>query len=204
MGESMVNVNTLAGHFTRLTHLPMIAGTGVLQKSIAKGVGRGLSAYALGDGEATQFDSISFREPVAADDCELIESTWLLRPALPEELLPKPVGAETLADTAPPIGPEGPPPEGARLEQLPPPGLRVIVEGERRLNWVSVQMRVPCEHWLDIYSDVIEPLAKEGAEILVDVNITARAGGAVRENTVELNPKESLAQRGIDVRVDTR
>jgi hypothetical protein len=65
-------------------------------------------------------------------------------------------------------------------------------------------MRVPWEHWGDIYNEVIEPLAKEGAEIVVDVNIVAKAEGAIRENTVEFGIKESLSQRGIDAEVETR
>lgn len=49
-----------------------------------------------------------------------------------------------------------------------------------------------------------EPLAKEGAEILVEVNTVAKAEGAIRENIVEFGIKESLSQRSIDAQVDTR
>jgi hypothetical protein len=65
-------------------------------------------------------------------------------------------------------------------------------------------MRVPWEHWPDVYNEVIEPLANEGADILVDVNIVAKAEGAIREDTVEFGIKESLSQRGIDAQVETR
>jgi hypothetical protein len=62
-------------------------------------------------------------------------------------------------------------------------------------------MRVPWEHWQDIYNEVIDPLAQEGAEILCDVNILATSDGAIRENTVELVIRESLAQRGIKAEI---
>ncbi|MCH8147600.1 MAG: hypothetical protein IH987_06335, partial [Planctomycetes bacterium] len=56
----------------------------------------------------------------------------------------------------------------------------------------------------DFYIDVIEPLANEGADIRVDVNIVAKGDAAIRENTVELGMKEALSQRGIDAEVDAR
>ena len=58
--QEAVNVRTLAEYFTQLTHLPMLLGHGVLPDCFAKGVQRGLFAYALGDGEKKQFDTIRF------------------------------------------------------------------------------------------------------------------------------------------------
>jgi predicted AAA+ superfamily ATPase len=205
--EPMVNAKTLAGYFTQLTHLPMLAGAGVLRETVARGVERGLFAYALGDGTTRQFDSIRFKVSLRADECELIESAWLLRPALAEELLPKPVPVETAGTTPGGAGTTttaGGGQTGGIDEPLPPPGPTKIVEGERRLDLVRIKMRVPWEHWGDIYNEVIEPLANEGAEIIVDVNIVAKAEGAIRENTVEFGIKESLSQRGISAQVETR
>jgi len=203
--DDMVNGKSLAGYFTQLTHLPMLSGTGVLRETISRGVERGIFAYALGDGETQQFDTIRFKESMPAEDCELMETAWLLRPAMAEELTPKPEPAVT-GPTGLPTLPT-PPDVGDRPEvdgPLPPPGPPKIVDGERRLDWVRVQMRVPWEKWGDIYNEVIEPLANEGADILVDVNIVAKAEGAIRENTVEFGVKESLSQCGIDAEVDTR
>jgi hypothetical protein len=78
-----------------------------------------------------------------------------------------------------------------------------IVKGERRLNRVRIQMRVPWSNWHDIYNEVIDPLAQEGAEILCDVNIVAKGDASIRENTVELGIKESLSQRGIKSTIET-
>jgi len=206
--QPMVSAKTLAGYFTQLTHLPMLSGAGVLRETVARGVERGLFAYALGDGEARRFDAIRFKESLRAEECELIDTAWLLRPALAEELLPKPepveTGTTTPAGGAPPAPAGGAQPGGVGTEPLPPPGPPKIVAGERRLDLVRIKMRVPWEHWGDIYNEVIEPLAKEGAEIVVDVNIVAKAEGAIRENTVEFGIKESLSQRGIEAQVETR
>jgi hypothetical protein len=204
----MVSAKTLAGYFTQLTHLPMLSGAGVLRETVARGVERGLFAYAFGDGEARRFDAIRFKESLRAEECELIDTAWLLRPALAEELLPKPepvvAGAATPAGGSPPAPAGGEQLGGVGTEPLPPSGPPKIVAGERRLDLVRIKMRVPWEHWGDIYNEVIEPLAKEGAEIVVDVNIVAKAEGAIRENTVEFGIKESLSQRGIEAQVETR
>ena len=142
-----------------------------------------------------------------AEECELSETAWLLRPALALELLPKPEPAETGAGATtggvPTTGPSGGDLPGG--EEPPPPSTGPkIVEGERRYDWVHIKAQVPWEQWGDFYNEVIEPLANEGADIRVDVNIVAKGDAAIRENTVEFGIKESLSQRGIDAQVDTR
>ena len=64
-------------------------------------------------------------------------------------------------------------------------------------------MRVPWENWQDIYNEVIDPLAREGADIMCDVTIVAKSDASIRENTVELGIKESLSQRELDAKVET-
>ena len=142
-----------------------------------------------------------------AEDCELSESAWLIRPALAQELLPKPEPVETGA-----IATVGGVPTtehgGGELpggEEPPPPSAGPkIVEGERRYDWVHIKAQVPWEQWGDFYNEVIEPLANEGADIRADVNIVAKGDAAIRENTVEFGIKESLSQRGLDFEVEVR
>ena len=79
-----------------------------------------------------------------------------------------------------------------------------IVEGERRLNRVRIDMKnLPWENWNDIYNEVIDPLAQEGADVRCDVVIIAKGDAAIRENTMELGIKESLGQRGIQADIQT-
>src|SRR5260370_21529884 len=75
--QEMVNVRMLADYFTQLTHLPMLLGTGVPPDCFAKGVHRALFAYALGDGEKKQFDTILFNDKsLTANQCDITESGW--------------------------------------------------------------------------------------------------------------------------------
>jgi hypothetical protein len=209
--QEMVNVRTLADYFTQLTHLPRLLGPDVLTACLAQGVHRGLFGYALGDAEKKQFDTIYYKDKsVIPTDCQTIESAWLLRPKLAESLMPKPKPV-----TAPGAGGAGgvPTPEvgtgGGQIgeegeEPWTPGGGIQIVEGERRLNKVRIDMRnLPWENWNDIYNEVIDPLAQKGADVRCDVVIIAKGDAAIRENTVELGIKESLSQRGIEADIET-
>ena len=144
----MVNAKALGGYCTQLTHLPMRAGSGVLSETIARGVERGLFAYALGDGEAKEFDTIRFKESVSAESCELDETAWLLRPALAVELLPKPEPVET---GGAPTGGTTTEPSGGYLpggEEPPPPSTGPhICECERRCCWGTTQAAHPERRW---------------------------------------------------------
>src|SRR5215471_5861884 len=88
--QEVLNVRTLADYFTQLTHLPRLNSAQVLPECLAKGVQRGLFAYALGDGEKQTFDTICFNDKsITANGCEVIETAWLVRPALAKTFLPE-------------------------------------------------------------------------------------------------------------------
>ena len=219
--QEILNLRTLADYFTQLTHLPRLLNPGVLPESLAKGVGRALFGYALGDGEAKRFDTIhlgdkstvggsTVRRTATVADCEITDSAWLLRPALAKSLMPEPKTSEI---TIPGTGGEKPDPEvkegggseGGGEDTWKPGGGQVkIVEGERRLNRVRIKIdNVPWENWNDIYNEVIDPLAQEGAEVRCDVIVIAKGDAAIRENTIKLGIKESLGQRGIKADIQT-
>jgi hypothetical protein len=210
--QEVINARTLADYFTQLTHLPRLNGAHVLQDCLAKGAHRGLFAYALGDGEQQAFDTISFNDKsITAHDCEIIDTAWLVRPALATALIPAPevAGGIETGGRGPEPGGTGPVVSGGtdgREEDVwgGAGGSVVIKGGERRLNRVRIDMRqLPWENWLDIYNEVIQPLANEGAEISCHVVIFAKGEAAIRENTVELGIKESLSQRDIEADIQT-
>ena len=212
--QETVNVKTLADYFTQLTHLPRLLNGNVIPECLAKGVQRGLFAYALGNAEKKEFDTILFNNPTATGDrCEVTDSAWLLRPALAKSLIPEPkvvdtgttTGTGTGVGTGTTVGTTGgttPPVAGGDDWKAGGTGVKVV-KGERRLSRVRVAMRVPWDNWNDVYNEVIDPLAKEGADVICEVVIIAKGDLAIRENTVELGIKESLSQRGIDADIQT-
>jgi len=148
---------------------------------------------------------------ITADDCEIIETAWLIRPALAKTLIPEPEvgGGAGTGGHEPEPGGTGPAvsggtEDGKKGEGGGDGGGVVIKGGERRLNRVRIDMRqLPWENWLDIYNEVIQPLANEGAEVSCQVVILAKGDAAIRENTVELGIKESLSQRDIEADIQT-
>jgi hypothetical protein len=208
--QDILKVSTLAEYFTQLTHLPRLLNDKVLPDCLAKGVGRGLFAYALGDGQSNQFDTIRLNEKnLHPDCCEITDSAWLLRPGMAKSLMPEP---EIPAEKDKTIEPgketqkkdDGSSGGGESDEWVQKDKTQVkIVQGERRLNKVRIAMTVPWENWNDIYNEVIDPLAKEGAEVRCDVIIVAKGDAAIRENTIELGIRECLTQRGITPDIQT-
>ena len=208
--QEVVNVRTLADYFSQLTHLPMLQSGNVLSECLSSGAQRGLFAYALGDGEKRVFDTIRFNDKMAtAAQCEITDSAWLLRPSLAKSLLPESEMVEMERSTG------GKATTGTtgvtsvtttRGDGEDDGGEEVgvkIVDGERRLSRVRIKMRVPWQHWQDIYNEVIDPLAQEGADMLCEVIIVAKGDCSIRENTIELGIKESLSQRGLKAEIET-
>jgi hypothetical protein len=206
--KEIVSVKALTEYFTQLTHLPRLLNNSVVPECIAKGVQRGLFAYALGDADSKQFDTILIDDAsVTSERCEVTDSAWLLRPALAKSLMPEPEPARPAdttggGDSSETTGTGGGTSTGGDGEWTGGGGVK-IVGGERRLNRVRIAMRLPWDNWNDIYNEVIDPLAKEGADVVCEVTIVAKGEAAIRENTVELGIRESLSQRGIDADIQT-
>jgi len=211
--QDVINVKTLADYFTQLTHLPRLGNAAVLPDCLSKGVHRSLFAYALGDGEKKEFDTLLFNnKTVTPSDCEVTETAWLLRPALakmliPEELETKVTGGGTSGATeTTTVTGGGATGTGSGRDEWGEGGGGgvVITRGERRLNRVRIDIkRLPWENWHDIYNEVILPLAHEGADVFCQVIVIAKGDAAIRENTIELGIKESLSQRDIQADIQT-
>jgi hypothetical protein len=210
--QELLNVKTLADYFTQLTHLPRLANTAVIPDCLSKGVQRGLFAYALGDGEKRQFDTIHFnKKTVGASDCEVTETAWLLRPALAKTLIPdepetKVTGSGPTGGTGTTTVTGGGGTAGDQdRDEWPKGGGEVVIEkGERRLNRVRIDIkRLPWENWHDIFNEVVLPLAQEGADVFCQVIVIAKGNAAIRENTLELGIKESLSQRDLKADIQT-
>jgi len=207
--QNVVNVRMLADYFTQLTHLPRLSGPDVLPECLACGVRRGLFAYALGEGEKEQFDTIYFKDKsVVPAQCQITETAWLVRPALARRLIAeeKPVGVGgELPGSETTMSESDSMPTGGSTDDEHWGGGGQVIDGERRLNKVRIEIkRLPWENWHDVYNEVIQPLANEGAELYCQVVIVARGDAAIRENTVELGIKESLSQREIDADIQTQ
>ncbi len=212
--QEVINVKTLADYFTQLTHLPRLNNSQVLPDCLSKGIHRGLFVYALGDGDKKEFDTWVADKTATAEDCEITETAWLVRPALATTLMPEPEpepekvgGGGTSSGSGNMSGTGGSTSTGTGTDgtgwSTDGGGVK-IVDGERRLNKVRIDLRnLPWDNWHDIYNEVIQPLANEGADLHCEVVVIAKGEARIKENTVELGIKESLSQRGIKAEIQT-
>ena len=159
----------------------------VLPACIAWGVQRGLFAYALGDGEKREFDTIycgdrvttggnTVSHSVTEAECDVTDSAWLLRPALAKSYMPEPqvkIPDEAKKPSDEEEGKDTDEDEEWKKKEV------TIKDGERRLDKVRIVMTVPWENWNDIYNEVIDPLARKGAEVRCNAVIIAKAEAAI-------------------------
>jgi hypothetical protein len=80
-----------------------------------------------------------------------------------------------------------------------------VRRGRHLLKRVEVKLRVPPERWQDVYRDVIEVLAHDGAEVVCEVSILAQSDLGIVKNTVEMVVRDRLRQNHLDadIRAET-
>jgi len=71
-----------------------------------------------------------------------------------------------------------------------------------RYRRLSIDTALRWEHWQDIYDEVLDPLVKAGADLVLRLRIVAESGEGVDANMVDLQIRESLQQRGLDAEVE--
>ncbi len=210
--QELINVKTLADYFTQLTHLPQapqcpraarILGERRRARAVRLRLGRRREAAVRhdplqpqrNDGERLRDHRLGVAPAARAG--QVVDSRAQgtgNRGSRRRRGEARPGGRSRAAAA------EG----GGEGEWKPGGGQVKIVEGERRLSRVRIKMdNLPWENWNDIYNEVIDPLAQEGAEVRCDVILIAKGDAAIRENTIELGIKESLAQRGIQADIQT-
>lgn len=187
-GQEAVNVAELWDHFARYDYLPKLAGSHVLQDTIAWGVDRGLFAYCLGDAAELNFDTIYFDKNVQAAQCRILEHAWLVEPEMIRPLLEP----ETVPDPVPPTDPgtepdgDGPTPP-AQPKRPPEPR-------ERRYRTIDIETQLNALHWRQFHKSVIEPLTEKGAEIGIVLRLHVQHADGLSPDFVELRIKESVLQ----------
>jgi hypothetical protein len=73
-----------------------------------------------------------------------------------------------------------------------------VRRGKHLLRRVEVRMRVPAEQWPDVYADVIEVLAGDGARVVCDVSILAHSEQGIVRQTVDVVIRDRLRQKHLE------
>jgi hypothetical protein len=73
-----------------------------------------------------------------------------------------------------------------------------VRQGRRLLKRVEVNLRVPPDRWQDVYEDVIEVLAHDGARVVCVVGILAQSDAGIVRDTVDVVIRDRLRQKNLD------
>ena len=170
--------------FLKCLHLPILESEYMLRDAVQEGVRNGVFGLRAGG-------RLLFEESVAfpALDSEAV----LVRKGVAEKeraAAAKPTEGE-IGTGRPPVSRAGPHPAPSP-EPSPPPTAPTIV-GVRRL---SLRVQVPWEKMADFVRGVLLPLHADGAELNVEITITAQSEEGIKKATMEHEVKETLNQIG--------
>jgi hypothetical protein len=206
-------------HFGQLTQLPMLESEKVLKECIARGVDEeGVFGYAEYS-EEKGYEDLRFQETFNAGDVDISEDTVIVREAEVRRLLQKreeeseeqdedqdkdqseiktaEASTESGSTTKAESGSAG---LGAFDGETDTeseggssgggsPGV-TGVEIEAKPNWEN--------QWDDTYSAIIEPLARLGTDISIEVTVDASSEDGLDRSDIERQIEENLTQRNIE------
>ncbi len=198
--DQAVELDRLLAYFYRLPRLPRLATADVLRRCLAGGVERKVFGLVSGRSWDAADAVVRFGEPVDPGEIQFQPGTWLVRASAVEPLVqkqadggdqPPVVAVQATAATggafgAPATVGTSPSPVGAG----PTTSVRVTVRG------------APPEKVRDILKVAVFPLAANGAEVAVSVEISAVNSDGFSRNDIDLVVREGLTQLGVAFDLD--
>lgn len=184
--KQYINTKTLMEYFTQYTNLPILADESVLKTSICQGINRGL--FGLGLGEPEKFDTVYFKKTVSESEIDLTETSWLLKPDIAQKFLPP---EEKTKETGREI-----------TTVITTKGKEITEGGIKKVRDVSIKASIDWQNWDNFFREVIDPLINEGANVKIELTLSAHSDEGIKQDTIELKIKESLEQRNIEYKID--
>ncbi|MFB6187985.1 MAG: DUF499 domain-containing protein [Halobacteriaceae archaeon] len=189
-----INTTQLWEHFGQLTQLPMLESEKVLRECIARGVDEegvfGYATYSDEDG----YENLTFQDTCNAADIDIDDDTVIVREES-EEGESESGGESTgkgIAEFGETEGESTGEEEGEEGSSDTTSGV-TGVKIEAKPNWE--------DQWDDTYQAVIEPLARFGADISIEVKIDASSEEGLDRSEIERQVEEYLTQRNIDFNI---
>jgi hypothetical protein len=171
--------------FLKYPNLPMLESETVLHDAIQQGVRDGLFGL-RSNGRLYFSESVPFGVIDA--------SASLVRKEVAE--------AETVSAGTATSGDAGLPsqPSGGIQQPLPTPGAASApTPVESKVRQLSLRVQVPWDKMADFVRGVLMPLRGDGADIAVEVSITARSEEGLKKTTLDHRVKETLNQIGAKI-----
>lgn len=170
--------------FLKYPNLPMLESENVLYNAVQDGVRDGL--FGLRSGRLYFKESLPFGALDAA--------ALLVRREVAEAEKAAAAGATAPGGT---VGVTQP--EGGTQSPLPISGPPTPSRSDTRVPQWSARLKLPWDKLSDFVRGVLRPLKEDGAEIEVEVALTARSEGGLKKTTLDHKVKETLNQIGAKI-----
>lgn len=195
-GQDAVELDQLLSYFYKLPKLPKLASPDVLRAALADGVLQGLFGLASGSSWGAPDAVRRFKETVPPDEIHFQPGTFLVRASAIAPLTDK---AGSKGDREP-----GNDDEITSRPQRPEVDPK-MGSSDGRLDKVTVRVRgVPSEKARELLRGAVIPLARNYADVTLEVTIEASGGEGVSKNDLDLTVLEGLRQLGLgDYELDT-
>jgi hypothetical protein len=214
-GDKKAHLNTLQlwEHFGQLTQLPMLESEKVLKECIAKGVDEegilGYAEYSEEDG----YQNVCFQETFNAADVDISEDAVIIRESKARQLIQQEEEEESESveetDEESESGDD-------QQEETEDAGIDDFGSNEEEdskkesksggpstgVSSIEIKAKPNWENqWEDTYQAAIEPLARLGADITIEVTVDASSEDGLDRSDIERQVEEHLTQENIEFNI---
>jgi hypothetical protein len=214
-GDKKAHLNTLQlwEHFGQLTQLPMLESEKVLKECIAKGVDEeGIIGY----GEFSEEDgyqNVCFQETFNAADVDISEDAVIIRESKARQLIQQEEEEEENKSVEKTVEEES---EEDHQDETEDTGINDFSSEEDEdsekesesggpstgVSSIEIEAKPNWENqWDDTYQAAIEPLARLGADITIEVKVDATSEEGLNRSDIERQVEEHLTQQNIDFNI---
>ncbi len=195
-GESAVELDRLLDYFYRLPRLPKIANPDVLRRCLAQGVGASLFGLASGASWDAADAVLRFGEPLDPTEIQFQPGTWLVRAADIKPLIDARRQSEKSEEAQSTAGSE--PGAEITLAENSEDQQSDVKEGQDPTRVTLTTRQIPADKIRDVVKVAIMPLAATGADVTINVEVTATHPDGIPRTTLDLTVAEGLRQLGLD------
>jgi uncharacterized protein len=193
-GQEATEIASLLAAFHRYPRLPKLANADVLRRCLVSGVKQGVFGLASGSAWDAEDAVLRFRETIDPTEVVFQSGIWLVRAATIKQLIDK-RGPET-STTSSPQEPTIPEPRDG--ETNVPPDVDAPADEDKLTRRLVLHVHdVPVEKARDVLKVAVLPLSSQGAEVVMNIDVTASAPDGIPAHVLDLVINEGLRQLGL-------
>jgi hypothetical protein len=184
--DQIICTKTLWEYFSQYTSLPILLDETVLKQAISQGVTRNLFAFASGLDQ--KFERV-YSGSIDDNQIEISASTWLLRPEFASQIQMEAKDKNIQQFSRSTSTDDAKYPSIKKDSER----LQTRVNGITKLPSFTIDVTLGWKHWDHFFSEVINPLLAENADIKINLRSTASSRDGIKQDIIDLKILEALA-----------